>query len=156
MKINLNRSRFPIRFARLLESRSGRLSPLLERVRLLQRAEHLLRETLGVDLGAHCRAGGLTGGRLVLLADSPVWATRIRYAVPALLERLEGEGDIPVREIQVRVGRASIAREPASRRARPLGEETARNLRETAEAVGDEALRSALLRLARRRGRPES
>lgn len=89
----------------------------------------------------------------MLLADSPVWATRIRYAVPALLERLEGEGDIPVREIQVRVGRARIAREPASRRARPLGEETARNLRETAEAVGDEALRSALLRLARRTGK---
>jgi hypothetical protein len=145
-----------MRFARLLESRSGRLTPLLERVRLLQRVENLLRKTLGADVGAHCRAGGLTGGRLVLLADSPVWATRIRYAVPALLERLGEEGGIPVREIQVRVGRAGKARETVSRRARPLGEETARNLRETAEAVGDEGLRSALLRLARRRRCPES
>lgn len=152
----MNRSQFPIRFARLLESRGGRLAPLLDRVRLLQRVENLLRKILGADLGAHCRAGGLAGGRLVLLADSPVWATRIRYAVPALLEKLGDAGDIPVREIQVRVGRASVARGTTPRRARPLGEETARNLCETAEAIGDEALRSALLRLARRRGRPES
>ncbi|MDD3449564.1 MAG: DUF721 domain-containing protein [Gammaproteobacteria bacterium] len=145
-----------MRFARLLESRAGRLTPLLERVRLLQRVENLLRKILGADMAGHCRAGGIAGGRLVLLADSPVWATRIRYAVPALLEQLGDAGDVPVREIQVRVGRLGIARGKAPRRARPLGEETARNLRETAEAVGDEALRAALLRLARRRGRPES
>ncbi len=74
--------------AKRLEALSERLLPLLPK-----------------ELQPHCRIAGLQTGRLLLIVDSPVWLTHLRFRVPELLDTLQKE--IPwkdVLQIDVKVG----------------------------------------------------
>lgn len=48
-----------------------------------------VRRLLPADLAGHCVAAQKRDQQLVLHADSPVWATRLRYAAPQLLSLLK-------------------------------------------------------------------
>ncbi|MEL6710970.1 MAG: DUF721 domain-containing protein [Pseudomonadota bacterium] len=57
---------------------------LQEQQRLLQQVQHWL----PAPLSSHCHSAVLQQTRLVLAADSPVWANQLRYQTPDLLHRL--------------------------------------------------------------------
>ena len=46
---------------------------------------------MGPDLAAHCRPESLSGGELVLVAESTAWATQLRLMTRTLLEHVERE-----------------------------------------------------------------
>jgi predicted nucleic acid-binding Zn ribbon protein len=46
---------------------------------------------VGPDLAAHCRPDRLSGGELVLVAESTAWATQVRLMTAAILATLAGE-----------------------------------------------------------------
>lgn len=138
---------------RLLEGGEGVWRDLTQGVRRLRELERTLGRCLrAAPERAAVRVAAFERGRLVLVTDSPVWCSRLRYESPALRACLARSG-VSVAQIELRVAptRASAAPSAASgtRRARLSGD-SARLLRSHARGVRDPALRAALERLAGR------
>lgn len=124
---------------------AGRLMEGLERDIGLQRR---IRRALEPDLRPHCLHATIEGGRLTLVSDSPVWASRLRFGAPGLMAALAVEGPA-VTEVRVRVAPQAAARpEPARQPAVTLSAGTVAHLLGAAEAMEDPDLAAALRRLA--------
>ena len=112
-----------------------------------------IRRLLPGELAAHCVSARLHGERLVLHADSPVWASRLRFMSAELLSLLEN-GDRSLREIKIRLlptrGQGTKRTHPA-RRSQTAGDIVA----ESAQHVESAPLRRALQRLSRTLKRPD-
>jgi hypothetical protein len=121
---------------RKLGKRVAEQQLLLDQVRL----------QLPPDLAAHCQAAVRNPGRLAVYADSPAWASRLRYLVPELAERF----GIPTGHIQVRVLAPPLRRhgDTPERKIKRLSERNRRMLIEVAEGCSDLELKAALRRLA--------
>ncbi|MGH8570762.1 MAG: DciA family protein [Gammaproteobacteria bacterium] len=141
----------PIAIAKLVRAATGGgdaavLPELLD----LQRLDAVIQAAMPAESRAHWRIGRLTAGTLSLFADSPVWAARLRYFAPVLLERLAGRpGAAAVRAIRVRV-LVTGARTPSVKRAEPaISRPMSDYLRQAAQSCGDARLRAVLLNLSR-------
>lgn len=112
---------------------------------------------VGADLAARCiperlaharRAGG-EGGTLTLRVE-PGFATELQHLAPVLIDRINGHlGYRAVGRLKLRHAGPRARPAPRAAPARPLSEAEERDLRARVGAVGDEALRGALERLAR-------
>jgi hypothetical protein len=83
---------------------------LLELARGASRAgafASLVRQSLPEPLRAHVVNATRRGDDLVVIVESAAWAARVRYAGPALRERLEAASQPIIGKIRVRVGRPS-------------------------------------------------
>ncbi len=119
----------------------------------LGRLETWLLAQLDVALRPHCRLAPdqRRPGTLVLTVDSAAWATRVRFLLPQLQQRLLARPEAEsARALDVKVRLAGAA--PPSRPSRParLPTEAAAALRATAATIDHPALSAALLRLSRR------
>jgi len=115
------------------------------------RSQSLLLESLTERLPAairpHCVGARRDGDTLVVLVNSPVWATRLRYDLTRIM------GDLGVRNFRVRVVPASEPpRRPPAKPLR-LPESAAQALEQTADSVEDAKLSAVLRRLASHRRR---
>ncbi|NNG12005.1 MAG: DUF721 domain-containing protein, partial [Halobacteria archaeon] len=107
-------------------------------------------------LNEHCRVLSLRDSTLVLAADSPVWAARLRFHTPPLVKQLRNQQAVKVRTVQVRVRppdtpQVAEINLPGPRR---LSARNADTLRQTACSVSDPGLKAALMRLASRKRYP--
>ncbi len=131
---------------------SGRSAGLVERARELARLDTAVAAELPADMRPHCQVANLRAGTLVLAADSPAWAARLRFHAPRLLRRLRARG-LKAQRVRVLIQAPIPARRetpvPPPRR---LSAEAARLIHQQAEAIADPDLAAALRRLARRRG----
>jgi hypothetical protein len=106
-----------------------------------------IRRALEPDLRPHCLHATLEGGRLTLVSDSPVWASRLRFGAPGLMAALAGER--PVTEVRVRVAPQAAARSGlATQPAVTLSAGTVSHLLGAAESMEDPDLAAALRHLA--------
>lgn len=110
---------------------------------LLNQVKKLLPE----DLAGHCVAARIRDQQLVLHTDSPVWATRLRYAAPQLLSLLQPSHS-PLRGVKIRL---VLPRAPDRRRLPPArhSDVAAAIIHDSAEDTKQPALREALERLSR-------
>jgi hypothetical protein len=127
----------------LLEA-SVRLRPLLGRLRADQALTVRVRGLLPEDLAAHLEGVRTRDGALVLLTASPVWASRLRFAAPALRRAMPETRGIGVKVIP----RSSPEGRDRPRRLRTISAATAQLICSMAAAQGHPELREALLRLA--------
>jgi hypothetical protein len=86
----------------------------LGHARLLQKAQHVLAESVDPALATRFQVANIRQNRLILLAPAAAWATRLRMETPRLLETLHKAGFAGLREIDVRV--APLVEEPAKKR----------------------------------------
>lgn len=68
------------------------MSELVERRRWRDRLEgagifRVWEDVVGEDLASRCEPVKLVGGRLVVRAENPAWATQVRYLTATILER---------------------------------------------------------------------
>ena len=132
----------------LMES-SRHLRTLLERLREDDTLTARVRGLLPPDLAAHLAGAQERDGRLVLLARSPVWASRLRYAAAGLSRGMGRRSGLGA-EVRVRVLPLALppqGRRPP-RRMPPMSATTAGYVRAIAGAVADPQLGAALRRLA--------
>jgi len=118
----------------------------------VDRDARLLRSTQGAvppELRAHCLHASLEDGRLSLVTDGPVWASRLRFAAPELLAGLRGHG-LAAEAVRVRVAPPQApGPQTSAMGAQPgLSRETRAHLREAAAQIADPDLAAALRRLA--------
>ena len=64
-----------------------------------------VREALAGPEKAHVISASCRDSTLVVVADSAAWASHIRYAQEALLERLQRQGETQFTKLRVKVGR---------------------------------------------------
>jgi hypothetical protein len=147
------RSNKPFQIGNLLER--SEISRLLSRARALGELDARVHELIPSPLNEHCRVLAVRDDTLVVAADSPVWATRLRYQSTQLVKQLSGVSSVKLRTVQVRV-RATDP--PAGGSITPIRQPvSARNsmaLKQAAVSVTDAGLKAALLRLASRRTLP--
>lgn len=122
---------------------------LVECVERDARVHQAVRRVLAAELRPHCLHATLEGGRLCLLTDSPVWASRLRFVAPELLVALGAQGTVAT-EVRVRIAPAAgqgsgMGGERAAAR---LSQATVAHLRVAAATMEDADLAAALLRLA--------
>jgi len=136
-------------FAARLRGGDAALRTLLRRLDENQRLTAAAREAVGPPGAAHIIGACTSNHKLVVLADSPVWATRFRFQLESQLKNiLENRG---LKRVLVRTSQLSGAAAPPHRRAR-ISARSREFLSATAESTCDPALRSIYRRLARRRG----
>lgn len=133
---------------------SGSLSEVVRHATRLRRLDRAFRKLLPGPAQAHCRVANLRGDTLVVAADSPVWASRIRYESRQILREMAVSCGVTASRIQILV-RTPETPETLASRPRKLPPEAALNLEAAANAVEDEELAEALRRLASR-ARPDS
>lgn len=127
------------------------LRKLLVHARQIEALDQALKKCLEPPLSRHCQVANLTPSRLVLHARSPIWATRLRYVVPDVLECLRKSCGLPQRcQVQLRVSfaEAGVAEHPVNRPLR-LSAKSAAVVRDAALSIENPELRRALLRVSR-------
>lgn len=146
----------PVAIGEIVKSATGgRDAAVFPELLLLRRLDAVIQAAMPDELRAHWRIGRLTAGTLTLFAESPVWAARLRYLVPGLIERLAGRpGAAAVRAIRVRVlvtGAPSVVTgTPSVKRTGPAISRTVSDyLCQAADSCGDARLRTVLLDLSR-------
>lgn len=152
------RRQHPVVIAKLLADAGGPLRPVLHRAAGLQAEESRLRALLDDDVSEQVESTYLRGDTLVVLVRSSVWATRLRFLAPALLQRLSGDDGLPpVRDVRVVVGRSRpelpTARTTDGPRPTLPSAQAAIVLSASAAALPvDDPLRETLQRIASRAG----
>ncbi len=136
----------------LLETGCGGVAAtLLNRARVQQNLTLQARKLLPANLDRHLQAAVVRDGLLVLVADSPAFASRLRYCGSAVLT---GLGLPAGTTLRVKVG--TLAPGNSMKRAperRTLSAQSADLLRRVASTIEDAHLREAMLRLASRQNR---
>jgi hypothetical protein len=139
----------PLQVKKLLGG--SQYSRLVSQARALLGLDGLVQELLPDALKTHCRVLSVRDETLVLAADSPVWAARLKFHSSQLVKQLNRQQTVKLRTVRIRV-RPPEKQLVTERRNTPLklGINSATALRQAADSVSDPDLKSALLRLANR------
>ena len=108
----------------------------------------LVKRELEESVNAHLLATLMHDKQLILYADSPAWASRLRFGSRTLRGRLVSRG-MEIRKITVRVFLQSGRRRGGPHTERHLSRANADVIETTAETIDDPGLRRALKRLSR-------
>ena len=139
----------PLQIRKLLGG--SQYSRLVSQARTLMTLEALLQELLPEPLNVHCRLLAIREETLMLAADSPVWAARLRFHAPQLVKQLCHTQTVKLRTVQVRV-RPPERNVPTEHRKTTMqcSKESKAALQQVAQSISDPGLKTALLRLANR------
>jgi len=144
---------FPKPLYKFLQGEKTQLADLVTTARELRRLNQSLLSVLDQPLTDHCRIACCDTEQLVLQVDSPVWASRLRYYIPTLLQELKQ--NIPdlqgLKSIKIHVAPASPPPAEKPPPQREISPAASRDIHAMAEAIEDPALREALKRLGRPR-----
>lgn len=143
-------------FKQLMARQFGGVEQVLERVEYLRRLSERVMPLVDPDIAPYCELANFRAGSLIFVVDSGVWATRLRYTFPDLLNRLRFEARLfDVANLQCVVRKHSPTRQkPAvTRPALQMSEENASLFEALAEQETDPLLAAALKRLAARVGK---
>jgi hypothetical protein len=132
----------------LAASQSG-LSRLQQQAFAIHAIKATLWPSIPSPLQAHCDVANFRGQTLILVADSPVWAARLRHTSPQILHAARELCKIDAQKLLVRIQPLEVRPQPVGK-ARSLPESSATHLREVAETVEDDELREILLGIANR------
>jgi hypothetical protein len=147
------RSNKPFQIADLLNRSEA--SRLLSRARALRELDALVHDLIPSPLNRHCRVLSVRDNTLVVAADSPVWAARLRYQTSQLVKQLANDTSVKLRTVQVRVRACDSPRSSGIAHVQPpLSKRNSIVLKQAARSVTDAGLKAALLRLASRQRRP--
>lgn len=91
----------PLKINEIIGSRIQ--SRLVTQARALMALDAQLQQLLPDALRPHCRLLAVNGTTLVLAADSPAWAARLRFHTHQLVRELTPPGGVKLRGIRIRV-----------------------------------------------------
>lgn len=127
------------------------LGDVLRRAAGLHRLDRALRERLPADLAGHVHVANVRAARLVVIADSAAWATRLRFHGGNILQELRSPEGTELRRLDIQVRPRGIEPRPRPRAQRPSAA-ARRHIESVAAHIEDDDLADALRRLARGKG----
>lgn len=133
-------------------------------VKKLAHFKHLLHKILPVECHDHVEVANIRDQNLMLIADSPVWTTRLRQLSPQILEFIRKNtpnGDTNKEQIihHIQISTRYNVSEPDKQRSAgqkrknklKISEKTATLLSRSADSIEHQQLKSALLKIASHR-----
>ena len=123
------------------------LDTLALRARALDALDGRLRHHMPAALARECRLADVRNGRLVFLATSSTWATRVRLHQATLLAEARAAMGDTVEHLVVKVA-ALPPVPPGPARRKPLSATAANHLRTAAKSTADPELQALYLNLA--------
>ena len=123
------------------------LGTIADYARALDSLDARLRRLLPEPVASECRLADVRNGRVVFLATSSIWASRLRLHQAALLAETRAAIGGSIELFAVKVAPCSPVPPDASRR-KPLSATTIRHLRTTATTLSDPEIAALLLNLA--------
>ena len=131
-------------------TRFGRLKQLKDETDRLREFDARLKFHVHEPLSGHMKLATIRDGCLVIQADSPTWAARLRFKTPEILASLADDGEFPpIRSIRIRSMTEEEPPPPAAKRP-SISPDSARALAAQAAFIEDDEVRGALLRLVGR------
>lgn len=127
--------------------KSGPFVALAKGARKRDELDRHLRQALPSALRDQIRLADLKDGRLVFLAPTPAWASRLRLSQTQILAAARAMG-VPARSISVKVTPPAAAPIPEPPRRMPLSATTASHLKAAARSLSDPELQDLFLALA--------
>lgn len=124
-------------------------SQLLIYIRQMQHLQYLFASVCDSQLAQQCQVATLKNDTLYIHVSSTSWATRLRYCTSELIKALQGFEEfksIKALKILIRTPDKKIN---ATHAPIPISQESATFLTQIANTIEDEALKEALLKLAR-------
>lgn len=139
-----------------MKTLGSQLNPtLLARSRRYEKLTLLLHQHLPPECDGHYAVTNIHQRELVIMADSPVWATRLRQLAPQILA-LTRQDFAQLQHVQIksRLPASVTAQTPASAAAKPrvrrqISLRASQQISSAASSITDRALKNALLKLAR-------
>ncbi len=123
------------------------LDTLAARARVLDLLDGRLRHHLPETLARECRLADLRNGRLVFIATSSIWATRLRLHQTSLLAEAHAATGDTIEHLAVKVAPLPPA-PPEPAKSKPLSTAAAKHLRTAAKTIADPELQALYLQLA--------
>ena len=128
----------------------GECSPvaaLAQRARALDALDRQLRQPLPEPLRRHVQLADISADRLVFLASSSVWASKLRFFQTAILANARQVSGLPTAKFTVKVAPLPPV-PPEQIRRKPLSRATAEHLKAAARSVADPELKAVYLQMA--------
>jgi len=130
---------------------SGSLEQVIQRGKKLQQLTRWIQTLMDPELAAHLQVVNLRDSSLIVACDSTVWATRLRYEIPALLHAMRKHpGLSDLADIKIRIQPAEQRPLQQPKRHAKLSVDAANCVQQCAESISDPSLRGALEQLAKR------
>jgi hypothetical protein len=123
------------------------VAALAQRARALDALDRKLRQPLPDALRRQCCLADVRAGRLVFLATSSVWATKLRLHQAAIMAEARVVSGLKIEKFAVKVAPLPPV-PPEQIRRKPLSNAAAEHLKTAARSLADPELRAVYLRLA--------
>lgn len=150
----MTQRRSPLPINRILTDRSAAVERLFRNVEFLQSINKIIKESASSKLATHCAAAGIRDRQLVILVDSPAWATRLHFEQNAIMQHVRQQPEMnSLTGIQIKVRPKDAPPVNIVRKIEPLTPQASADLRACADKINDPALANALRRLAEHGGR---
>lgn len=85
----------------LISEPSGQIKSLMEQLSKINSLNKLLSHKLNVKLSQHYRVVNLQNNNLIIAADSPAWANKLRFQTPELLSSFRQSGYLGLSKIEI-------------------------------------------------------
>ena len=145
----MTQRRSPLPLSRILNDRSAAVERLFRNVEFLQSINRLIAAAVSSKLAPHCAAAGIRDRQLVVLVDSPAWATRLHFEQNQLIQHLRQQPELnSLTGLQIKVRPKESTPPNPTRRAQALSPESTADIKACADSIDDPALSRALRRLA--------
>jgi len=131
------------------DTSSSVLGNLMQHIDFLRGLEQKLSGFLGPGVSKHCSIANYANNTLVLLTDTPSWASRIRYNTPQILLFLQNECDLgSLKTVRIKVKPVSVHPDLPPDKKLKLDRHTASLVRHSASAITDDGLKSLFLKIS--------
>jgi hypothetical protein len=121
---------------------------------LYQRSLHLiklqesLRHEIGTPLGEHLYLANFSQDTIIIITDSPAWATKLRFKIPGILEIAKNiTGQTSLKTVRIRIDPGLIC-DNSNEKPVAISPATSELLRKVAENINDTELQRSLVRLS--------
>lgn len=133
----------------IFDSRVSSYQHLINKVYALEGINQVFQSAIDENLSEHCTVANIRDNTLVLEMDNSSWATRLRYEIPDILQKIHSQPGLEcITHIEFYVKPpATEAKQPSKRRI-TMGQHSADSLRSIAEQIQNETLRGSLQGLA--------
>lgn len=116
----------------------------------LVRLDQIITSALPTGCLNHVNVAGIRDNQLILITDSPVWASKLRLYRQSLIQMIEEHGDIKISNILIKQSKIeAIKLKQPTAKPRHLNRQSSRVIAQTADAISDPALKQALYHLAK-------
>lgn len=139
---------------KLLFGPSKEIKGLLDRASYLNELTYYLRTILPETVAPHCQVANIKMDRnsmnLVLITDSPVWSTKIRFHIPVILAHMKKHRELQqLNSIRIKTRPREYRIEEEQIRVIHMSDESAHLIAQAARSTQDKTLKAALKRLSR-------